>query len=100
MDDLTTLLFPGDSEIPELFYFSLPQKSIQKYETKIPAQKLQLPLAKNPKLSVDKNMCSKWTPDDREQLKKLLLQYGYGRWKQLQRSSTMIGGKLENKSIV
>lgn len=44
------------------------------------------------------NTC-KWTADDREQLKKLLLQYGYGRWKSLQRSSTLIGGKLENKSI-
>lgn len=39
----------------------------------------------------------KWTADDREQLKKLLLQFGYGRWKSLQRSSTLMGGKLESK---
>jgi hypothetical protein len=37
---------------------------------------------------------SKWSADDHEQLKKLLLQYGYGRWKQIQRSSLSIGGKL------
>ena len=37
---------------------------------------------------------SKWSSDDHEQLKKLLLQYGYGRWKQIQRSSLTIGGKL------
>lgn len=42
---------------------------------------------------------SKWSTDDHEQLKKLLLQYGYGRWKQIQRSSISIGSKLENKSL-
>ena len=42
---------------------------------------------------------SKWSADDHEQLKKLLLQYGYGRWKQIQRSSLSIGGKLENKPL-
>ena len=29
----------------------------------------------------------------------MLLQYGYGRWKQIQRSSLTIGGKLENKPL-
>lgn len=42
---------------------------------------------------------SKWSADDHEQLKKLLLQYGYARWKQIQRSSLSIGGKLENKPL-
>lgn len=42
---------------------------------------------------------SKWSTDDHEQLKKLLLQYGYGRWKQIQRSSVSIGSKLESKPL-
>lgn len=42
---------------------------------------------------------SRWSVDDHEQLKKLLLQYGYSRWKQIQRSSSNIGGKLDNKPL-
>ena len=30
---------------------------------------------------------------------KLLLQYGYGRWKQIQRSSASMGGKLDTKPL-
>jgi hypothetical protein len=42
---------------------------------------------------------SKWSNDDHEQLKKLLLQYGYGRWKQIQRSSASIGCRLGDKPL-
>ena len=42
---------------------------------------------------------SKWSNDDHEQLKKLLLQYGHGRWKQIQRSSASMGGKLDSKNL-
>jgi hypothetical protein len=42
---------------------------------------------------------SKWSNDDHEQLKKLLLQYGYGRWKQIQRSSASIGSRLGDKPL-
>lgn len=80
--------------MPELFYFTLPQKTVAKYDYKIPIIKTPAYIPKTNKQSVDKGGCSKWTGDDREQLKKLLLQYGYGRWKSLQRSSALIGGKL------
>lgn len=32
-------------------------------------------------------------------MKKLLLQYGYGRWKQIQRSSLAIGSRLGDKPL-
>ena len=42
---------------------------------------------------------SKWSNDDHEQLKKLLLQFGYSRWKQIHRFSASIGSKLSDKSL-
>jgi len=49
--------------------------------------------------STDKLLSSKWSADDKEQLKKFILIYGYGRWKQIQEASRQIGGKLKDKSL-
>lgn len=98
--------FNNNAFPPDFFYFTLPQDNPPKYDYKIPTVKTQPTSATKPqKPAVEKPGPStasnphRWTVDDREQLKKLLLQYGYGRWKCLQRSSTLIGGKLENKTI-
>ena len=47
----------------------------------------------------DKILSAKWSLDDKEQLKKYVLMYGYGRWKQIQQASKQIGGKLNEKAI-
>lgn len=55
----------------------------------------------NPRNKIpDRNLASRWTLDDREQLKKHLLVHGYGRWKKIMESSKMVGGKLAEKPIV
>jgi hypothetical protein len=97
LDDLYQIIIEKQSEPNsqaecEIFYFVVPNMNIQKFEPRVTVEKHPQP-AKG-KNVVDKNLLNRWTADDREQLKKLILQYGYGRWKQLQRSSTLIGGKL------
>ena len=47
----------------------------------------------------DKLLGLKWSADDKEQLKKFILIYGYGRWKQIQKASRQTGGKLQDKPI-
>ena len=42
---------------------------------------------------------TKWSVDDHEQLKKLLLSYGYDRWNSIQRTSSTMGGKLDQKPL-
>lgn len=42
---------------------------------------------------------TKWSNDDHEQLKRLLLLYGYDRWKQVQRSAGSMGSKLDQKPL-
>ena len=42
---------------------------------------------------------TKWSNDDHEQLKRLLLLYGYDRWKQIQRSAGSMGSKLDQKPL-
>lgn len=42
---------------------------------------------------------TKWSNDDHEQLKRLLLLYGYDRWKQIQRSAGTMGSKLDQKPL-
>ncbi len=47
----------------------------------------------------EKLLGSKWSADDKEQLKKFILIYGYGRWKQIQEASKQMGGKLKEKPL-
>lgn len=49
--------------------------------------------------SVPTSSSTKWSVDDHEQLKKLLLSYGYDRWNSIQRSSATMGGKLDQKPL-
>jgi len=92
LDDLSQLIIEREHGDFSIFYFTLPNLNIQKFEPSTVVEKNPQPVKEKP--SADKNILNRWTADDREQLKKLILQYGYGRWKQLQRSSTLIGGKL------
>lgn len=96
LDDLSLLIIEREHGNISIFYFTVPNLNIQKFEPSQAIEKSPPPPKEKP--TADKNLLNRWTADDREQLKKLILQYGYGRWKQLQRSSTLIGGKLESKS--
>lgn len=98
MDDLSQLIIEREHGSFNIFYFTVPNLNLQKFEPSLVVEKHPLPSKE--KTSTDKNLLNKWSADDREQLKKLILQYGYGRWKQLQRSSTQIGGKLETKNYL
>jgi len=52
----------------------------------------------NPRNKIhDKVIWSKWSTEDREVLKRLILLYGYGRWKKYQSQSQSLGGKLSEK---
>ena len=101
------LYFPcSDCDIPHVFYVVLPQS-----EEEIKNDQLNLKLhgtvytqnknVLNPHNKVpDRNLPTKWSIDDKEQLKKYLLIHGYGRWKKIQEASRSIGGKLYEKPIV
>ena len=86
-----TIVSESESEV---FYICQPSSSQQRM---LPTtQKQANPVVTQTAKVTNVNYASgsKWSSDDHEQLKKLLLQYGYGRWKQIQRSSLTIGGKL------
>ena len=69
-------------------------------QVQVQTNKQVVPTGVTQKVSLNNNMPgSKWSNDDHEQLKKLLLQYGYGRWKQIQRSSASIGSRLGDKPL-
>lgn len=92
--------------MPHVFYFILPQSE----EDTVNNDQINLKLhgsiynqnknALNPQNKVpDRNLASKWSIDDKEQLKKFLLLNGYGRWRKIQDSSRSIGGKLCEKPV-
>ncbi len=91
LQGMDSLYFEDSYPYPQLFKFILPLKEL----CRVDAGKASGGSAHKP---LDKQAGQKWSNDDREQLKKFLLQYGYGRWRQIMRSSTTIGGKLELKS--
>ena len=70
----------------------MPQVQTQTVKQSVPSNVSQ-------KVPTNQMSGSKWSNDDHEQLKKLLLQYGYGRWKQIQRSSASIGSRLGDKPL-
>lgn len=89
-----TIVSEAESEV---YYICQPSQNQQRM---LPAAQKQVnPLTTQAKSGSGPANGSKWSTDDHEQLKKLLLQYGYGRWKQIQRSSVSIGSKLENKPL-
>lgn len=82
------------SEPSEIFYFCLPVQHVQRsLNTKVISN------PNNQTSSLNPSSSTKWSNDDHEQLKKLLLLYGYDRWKQIQRSSGTMGGKLDTKPL-
>jgi len=100
------IYFPcNDCEIPHVFYAILPQSE----EEILKSDQLNLKLhgsiytqnknLLNPHNKVpDRNLSSKWSIDDKDQLKKYLLIHGYGRWKKIKDASKSIGGKLYEKN--
>lgn len=99
LNNYSKIHFPtDDTETPLVFYLILPKtgntsffkKDLDLNPAKLAASKNKMP---------DKLLSSKWTMDDREQLKKYLLIYGYGRWKQIQEASKLAGGKLREKTV-
>ena len=45
-------------------------------------------------------LATKWTVNEREQLKKVLMIYGYGRWEKIRKNSPEIDGTLKKKSDI
>jgi len=45
-------------------------------------------------------LASKWTVNEREQLKKMLMIYGFGRWKKIRENSPEVDGTLKKKPDV
>ncbi|KAL4474706.1 hypothetical protein ABPG72_002299 [Tetrahymena utriculariae] len=88
-------------EVPHLYVLVLPASQVQKNESlnlKASSVFSHAQNQSNPNNKQhDKTLYQKWSADDREQLKKCIINYGYGRWKQIQRSSTSIGGKLAER---
>jgi len=74
------------------------KNSISSSSQQLPKAQLSVSLPQKSSTSQISNG-SKWSTDDHEQLKKLLLQFGYSRWKQIQRSAASIGIKLDNKPL-
>jgi len=86
LEDLAQLHFPCEKcDVPHVFFFQLPSKTVEKSASLYIKQNSLLSTSLNlvnPKNKVHDNaMFSNWTADDREQLKKLMLLFGYGRWK-------------------
>jgi hypothetical protein len=77
----------------------LPAQTQQRNVPQVQPQKQTVTLNVPQKSATNPINGSKWSNDDHEQLKKLLLQYGYGRWKQIQRSSASIGSRLAEKPL-
>ena len=86
-----TVMSPSE---PEVYYICQPSTIQQRLLPTAQKQNTSIPTQAMKNLTIPSANGSKWSSDDHEQLKKLLLQYGYGRWKQIQRSSLTIGGKL------
>ena len=84
------------AEKSEVFYFCLPVANIQRNPL---SQKVPTVVSSTNQHNHSLSTGTKWSNDDHEQLKRLLLLYGYDRWKQIQRSSSTMGGKLDTKPL-
>ncbi|KRX05591.1 hypothetical protein PPERSA_12769 [Pseudocohnilembus persalinus] len=103
LDQDSQIYFPcTQCELPHVFHFILPGKEMQQSkglflissQVYAPSQNMQNPMNK----SHNKQLYYQWSQDDREQLKKSILQYGYGRWRQIQKQSHVVGGSLEERN--
>lgn len=86
LSNMTQIHFPCDScEIPHVYIFILPSKDIQKSDALYMKSAILFAPSQNhanPRNKVhNKILYYKWSMDDREQLKRLVLSFGYGRWK-------------------
>ncbi|EGR28103.1 hypothetical protein IMG5_183250 [Ichthyophthirius multifiliis] len=102
LKNYSQIYIPCDKcEIPHLYIFVLPSNEVQKNESlnlKASSVLSHTLNQQNPSNKQhDKSLYQKWTTDDKEQLKKCIINYGYCRWKQIQKSSSAIGGKLAER---
>lgn len=89
LEHLTTFQFDCACETPHCYFFILPLKEAVKYSLS------QTRNCLNPFSKLhDKVSYLKWTVEDREFLKRLILQYGYGRWNKINEQSVQSNGKL------
>ena len=88
LKDFTCFAIQCDYHNCHVFYFILPVFPFPVLEppglAPIPDTEDSIPLESIPSKHADSNLMKKWSINDRENLKKWLLTYGYGRWKKLQ----------------
>lgn len=117
LKNFSKIFFPSQKRelIPLVFYFVLPNKTnivtfydasrMSNCRTTTAKKSKIIDLSHTYRLALvptvpDKQLTIKWTLDDREQLKKYLMTFGYGRWKEIQEASSHAGGRLKDKSIL
>ena len=88
LKDFTCFSICCDYHSSHVFYFLLPVFSFPVLDppglAPIPDTEDTIPIDSFPSKQVDSSIMKKWTMNDRENLKKWLLTYGYSRWKKLQ----------------
>lgn len=88
LKDFTCFAIHCDYHNSHVFYFLLPVFSFPVLDppglAPIPDTEDTIPIDSFPSKQVDSSIMKKWSMNDRENLKKWLLTYGYGRWKKLQ----------------
>lgn len=102
LKDLSCISIPCDIHPSHIFYFILPVFTASVLEppgmAPIPDNEEMMPIDSFPSRQADSSLIKKWGINDRENLKKWLLTYGYGRWKKLQEAMSE-GGAFSLKSI-
>ena len=88
LKDFTCFSIHCDYHNSHIFYFLLPVFSFPVLDppglAPIPDTEDTIPIDSYPSKQADSSIMKKWSMNDRENLKKWLLTYGYGRWKKLQ----------------
>jgi len=102
LKDLSCICFHCDRHQPHIYYFVLPFMNGYVNEppgkAPIPENEEAIPIDTFPSRQADTSMMKKWGVNDRENLKKWLLTFGYGRWKKL-REVMSEGGAYTTKPI-
>ncbi|OMJ79463.1 hypothetical protein SteCoe_20519 [Stentor coeruleus] len=88
LKDFMCFVIQCDFHNSHVFYFILPVFTFPVLDppglAPIPDTEDTIPIDSFPSKQADSSILKKWSMNDRENLKKWLLTYGYGRWKKLQ----------------
>lgn len=100
--DLSCIYIPCDAHAAHVYYLILPAFNSKVTDelrpTLIPENEEIVPIETYMSKQADNSLIKKWGMNDRENLKKWLLIYGYGRWKKL-RETMSEGGAFSTKPI-